>query len=264
MDIDGPVGAHAHPQCHALCKIDGDDTFFEVEGRRYAMTADSVVLVNAWQPHSYPFTPGARGRARVLALYIEPAWLGGLEPSFGASARRDFFPRACVAAPAPLRQRMHGLAEELSASRTDSRRAYLLLQRVVIEIALGYSNHRDIPGWARAATATVGDHRIRRAMDVLAERVADRLDMGAVAREAAMSRPHFFETFRRALGITPNAYRNVLRMERGYRALLDTAAPVGKIAVDLGFHAHAHFTRFFRHNHGVAPEAYRDAAWRIE
>jgi AraC-like DNA-binding protein len=263
MEIDRPVGTHAHPQCHALFKIDGDDSVFEVEGQRYPMSLDTAVLVNAWQAHSYPFMSGAQGRARVLALYVEPSWMARVDPSFQSSARRDFFREPCVRLPAALRRPARELADELGGTRSDPERACTLLQEIMVELTVRYSRHREIPAGARTASSTVSDYRIRRALGAIAERAGTRLAMSAVAREVAMSRPHFFEAFRRSIGITPNAYRNVLRMERAYRLLLETSAPVYRIASELGFSMHADFTRFFRTNHGVSPDAYRRAAWRM-
>jgi AraC-like DNA-binding protein len=263
MEIDRPVGAHAHPQCHALFKIGGDDSVFEVEGRRYPLSVDTAVLVNAWQPHSYPFTPGSQGRSRVLALYVEPSWMGAVDASFQTSTRKDFFREPCVVLPAVIQQHVRELAAEMGGPRLDSGRACVLLQQIMVQLTARFSRHRELPAWARDISWTIGDHRIRKALTIIAERAATRLDLGAVAREIAMSRPHFFEVFRKSVGITPNAYRNVLRMERAYRSLLETSIPVNRIASSLGFSVHADFTRFFRTNHGVSPEAYRGAAWRL-
>lgn len=261
MDIDRPVAMHAHPQCHALLKVGGFDSMFEVEGRRYPLINGTAVLVNAWQPHAYPFEEP--GRALVLALYIEPGWLAELDAAFGASARRDYFASNCVALPQRTGSLALDLAAELMGSRAEPGRACDLLRALMVELTLRFSRYRDFPAWARAAACAVGDRRIRKAMSLIAERAAAPIDMADVARAAALSRPHFFELFRRSLGVTPNAFRNVLRMERAYRALLDGAEPVGAIAAELGFAAHAHFTRFFRQNHGVSPEAYRRVAWTI-
>jgi AraC family transcriptional regulator len=262
MEIDRPVGTHAHPQCHALFKIDGDDSVFEVDGESYPMTSDTAVLVNAWQPHSYPFVAGANGCARVLALYIEPAWMARIERSFQASARRDFFCTPCVRLDAPVRRCVRELAEELPSDTRDPTRACALLEQIMAQLAARYSRHREIPIWACSAAFTVSDHRIRRALGIIAERATTPLSVSVIAREVAMSRPHFFAAFRQSLGITPNAYRNVLRMERSYRLLLESSMLVSRIADDLGFAAHADFTRFFRASHGVSPDAYRRAAWR--
>jgi AraC family transcriptional regulator len=263
MDIDRPVGAHAHPQCHALFKIHGDDSDFEVENRRYRMSVDTAVLVNAWQPHSYPFMPGRHGSTRVLALYVEPAWMARMDASFRSSTRRDFFGDSCVRLPGAVRQHVRELADELSGARSDPARACALLQAIIVQCTMRYSRYREIPASACNFSSTISDHRIRKALGVIAERAATRFDVGEVAREVAMSRPHFFEAFRRSTGITPNAYRNVLRMERAYRSLLATSIPVNRIAGELGFSVHADFTRFFRMNHGVSPDAFRDAAWHL-
>lgn len=263
MEIDRPVGAHAHPQCHALFKIDGDDSIFAVEDQRYPMSVDTAVLVNAWQAHSYPFMPGPHGRARVLALYVEPTWMAHVDASFQSATRRDFFREPCVRLPAAVRRPVRELADELSGAHSDPVRACALLQGIMAQVAVRYSRYREIPAWARSLPSTITDHRIRKAVGVIAERAATRFDVGEVAREVAMSRPHFFEVFRRSVGVTPNAYRNVLRMERAYRSLLETSIPVSRIASELGFSAHAGFTRFFRMNHGVSPDAYRGAAWRM-
>lgn len=262
MDIDRPVAVHAHPQCHALFKLEGADGEFEVDGQRVPLAQGCAVLVNAWQAHGYPFR--GPGPSRVLALYIEPAWLARFQSSFSAAARRDFFRRPCVALPASMLVLVHGLAEELCGAHAAPRRAAALLQALMSELASRYSRHGEFPLWARGAEATVADHRVRKAMRLIAERTSGAFDAEQLAREVALSRPHFFELFRRGLGVTPNVYRNVVRMERAYKALLGSAAQIGDIASALGFPAHPHFTRFFRDNHGVSPAAYRLAAWQVD
>ena len=264
MAIDRPVGEHAHPQCHALFKVGGDDSQFEVDGRRYPLAEGTVVLVNAWQPHAYPFRARATGDARVLALYIEPSWLSGIESSFGAAARRDFFHASCVLVPPTTQSLVRAVAEELGGAGSRPEHAYALLRELMIDLVVRFSRHHDIPSWARSTAGSVGDHRIRRAMALIEERAASLVQLDEVAREVALSRPHFFELFRRGLGVTPNVYRNVVRMEGAYRALLSTTASIGEIGRSLGFSAHAHFTRFFRTNHGISPDAYRGAAWRLD
>src|SRR5918999_1724122 len=188
VDIDRPVAAHAHPQCHALFKVGGADSMFEVDGRHYPL-ADSVgVLVNAWQPHSYPMPAGTQ----VLALYIEPAWLARFDASFAAAARRDFFRSPAIAVPVTTSHLILGLAEELRGTRAEPRRALDLLERLMTDLAVRFSRYRDFPAWARSGAGTVPDRRIRKAMSLIAERSSAPCNMGSVARDAALSRPHFF------------------------------------------------------------------------
>jgi transcriptional regulator GlxA family with amidase domain len=186
-----------------------------------------------------------------------------LDASFRSATRRDFFREPCVLLPAAVQQQARELAEELGGARSDPVRACAMLRGIMLQLTVRYSRYREIPAWARNLSSTISDYRIRKAVGVIAERAATRFDVSEVAREVAMSRPHFFEVFRRSLGITPNAYRNVLRMERAYRSLLESPLAVNRIATELGFSAHADFTRFFRTNHGVSPDDYRGAAWRM-
>jgi AraC-like DNA-binding protein len=64
--------------------------------------------------------------------------------------------------------------------------------------------------------------------------------------------------FRKATGNTITAYRHSLRLRLALEALQDdTRADVTRIALDLGYCSHSHFTRFFRRTFGITPTAFR-------
>ena len=91
-------------------------------------------------------------------------------------------------------------------------------------------------------------------------RIGDELAIDTIARDAGLSRPHFYKLFRQHVGLTPNIYLNTLRMEAAIDRLTGTADPVTAIGLDLGFASQASFTRFFTTNVGVPPSDYRRAA----
>ena len=66
LDMDRRLVRHAHPHCHVLLKVDGDDTQFLVGDRLVPLTDVTAVLVNAWQTHAYVHDP-ARRDALLLA-----------------------------------------------------------------------------------------------------------------------------------------------------------------------------------------------------
>ena len=97
-------------------------------------------------------------------------------------------------------------------------------------------------------------------MKLMSEKLGDELELDCVAREAGLSRPHFYKLFRKQTGITPNLFLNTLRMERAIESLTVSEKSVTNIGFDLGFSSQASFTRFFTSNVGIAPSDYRRVA----
>lgn len=256
LDIDRPVRRHAHPHAHLLFKVGGADSRFRVENRLYPLSSRTVILVNSWEAHDYPHGPADPG-SRVLALYIEPAWLNTLDPGFRASTRRGFFPRACVEVPARLAALLHDVAE----AAADGGAHENLLARLMGEIISSFSAWRELrpADAADGEVGEVGDFRIRRAIAFMREHAGERYGMDAVAQAAALSRAHFFELFRAGTGVSPLVFENALRMEASYRALLRGNESLGRIARQLHFPAPGHFTRFFRDHLGITPSEFRRA-----
>jgi AraC-like DNA-binding protein len=106
---------------------------------------------------------------------------------------------------------------------------------------------------------TVSDFRVRKSIRLMDEHVGDSIELDQVAREAGLSRPHFYKLFRQHTGITPNLYLNTLLMEKAIERLTATSRSVTDIGFDLGFSSQSCFTRFFASNVGMAPTDYRRA-----
>lgn len=97
-------------------------------------------------------------------------------------------------------------------------------------------------------------HRIEQSAHELEE---GRLSLGALAREADMSRYHFLRVFRRLVGQTPHQYVLFLRMHKAAVLLRTTRAPLTTVALDAGFNDLSTFIRRFRQVMGISPGAYR-------
>ncbi len=90
LDMDRSLVRHAHPHCHVLLKIDGDDTQFAVGDHMAPLTDALAVLINAWETHAYLHDP-LRRNTLILALYIEPTWLRLFRANWIASGEPGFF-----------------------------------------------------------------------------------------------------------------------------------------------------------------------------
>ena len=255
LDIDRPVAEHAHPHCHVLIKVAGADSFFRVRGRTWPMFDDTVVVVNCWEPHAYPY-PNSAAHSLILALYIETDWLARIDRSFAASATPEFFRQPCYPLPSSLRRVAGDVSDALLAGEQCSNAFEYLLGTMMVLVVEYFSQWRVMRG-SPLSPLCVRDFRIRRAIGYLQENVGSSFAMADVAKEAGLSRAHFFERFRQETGLTPNILYNALRMETAYSELHRTAPLIREISTRLGFAGAGHFSRFFRGNFGVAPSEYR-------
>jgi AraC-like DNA-binding protein len=259
LDMDRPLVRHAHPHCHVLLKVEGADTAFVVGDTVYPLTDDTAVLVNGWQPHSYVHDPD-RPRTVILALYIEPEWLMAFRPGWAASGAPGFFSHPSGGVSARIRRLSMDLAADMMA-RPQARAAHeAALSELMIAVIERFTPWRSFPASIRETNARLGDWRIRRVTASM--RATTRRDTGldAYAKEAGLSRAHFFRLFESTVGVPPKVYLNVVRMEQAVGAVLTQSANVCDISSQLGFAEPAHFTRFFRNHSGVSPSEFRSVS----
>ncbi|MCC2096352.1 MAG: helix-turn-helix transcriptional regulator [Hyphomicrobiales bacterium] len=258
LDMDKSLVTHAHRGCHVLLKFGGANTFFDVRGEVCALTDTTAVLVNAWEPHAYTHIDDAP-QTIILALYIDPTWLGMIDRRLLASGHSRFFPQPVVDIGRPIRDRTHELGLQLLTGADldpdDTEAAVFELMKDVID---GFAD-RKTTGNAEESV-WMGDHRVRRSIRLMQDSLHEPFDAMALSRRAGMSRPHFFARFRQVTGLTPALFYNTLRMEAATKLLAGGGVPLLQVAQDLGFDAHSNFTRFFRQHQGVAPSEYRRVA----
>ncbi|MEV4189139.1 AraC family transcriptional regulator, partial [Streptosporangium canum] len=102
------------------------------------------------------------------------------------------------------------------------------------------------------------DRAVRRAREILHERLVDPPTLEDLAR-AVQAKPFtLIRAFKAATGLPPHAYLNTLRVRRA-RGLLDSGTPAAQVATDVGFTDQAHLSRHFKRIVGVPPGAYQRA-----
>lgn len=97
---------------------------------------------------------------------------------------------------------------------------------------------------------------------LLAARFDEPLGLSAIAACAAVSPYHLCRTFRAATGIAVHQYLLQLRIRHGLEAVCETSLPLSRIALDLGFAHHSHFTQAFRRDFQVTPSRLRASRFR--
>lgn len=261
LDMDRSLVRHAHPHCHVLIKAEGADTQFAVGDELVPLTDDQAVLINAWEPHAYVHDQN-RPRTIILALYIEPEWLKIFRQNWGASSGGGFFQRPAGELSPRMRNIAMNLAQSMLADPGAKAGHEQLLSDLMIAVIERFTPWRSVSLPIRLAT-TDGDRfdwRIRRAIELLRATPDIRCDVETLAREAGLSRAHFYRLFERATKVTPHVYLNVLRMELAVNAIVHESSTLSDLSYRLGFGMPCHFTRFFRDHAGVKPSEFRSVA----
>ena len=93
--------------------------------------------------------------------------------------------------------------------------------------------------------------------EVLSEGFTQPLTLDQLAREVHSSPFHLSRTFRRVTGVALHSYITELRLRESLERVWDSTIPLDRVACDLGFSSHSHFTARFRHSFGVMPSALR-------
>jgi AraC-like DNA-binding protein len=259
LDMDESLVRHAHPHCHVLLKVEGADTQFVVGDAVYPLTDDAAVLVNGWQPHSYVHYP-ERPRTVILALYIEPEWLTAFRPGWAASGAPGFFGHPSGDVSPYIRNLAMNLAADMMV-RPEARAAHeALLSDLMIAVIERFTPWRSFPASIREMSARGGDWRIRKAAASMRSEAGRDAALDSFARDAGLSRSHFFRLFEASVGVPPKVYLNVVRMEKAVDAVLNRSVSISDISHQLGFAEPAHFTRFFRNHSGVSPREFRNVS----
>ncbi|WNJ91794.1 AraC family transcriptional regulator [Bosea sp. 685] len=260
LDMDRSLVRHAHPHCHVLLKVDGDDTQFLVGDHVAPLTDDLAVLVNAWESHAY-IHDSRRKNALILALYIEPDWLRRFRPNWAASGAPGFFEHSAGEVTAHIRQTALDLAAEMVHEPGASHRQESLLSELMIAVIERFTPWRTIGASLREiARANAIDWRVGKAISLMRTDPAAPLSIDRLAKEAGLSRAHFFRIFEDSTGVTPHVFLNVVKVEMAVGAIVEGEETFSAISDRLGFSVPAHFTRFFRDHCSVAPSAFRQVA----
>lgn len=237
---------HAH-ESYSVGAVLSGGTRTWVRGRERTMAEGDLALFAPGEVHSC--NPAQPDWAYYM-FHVRPAWLEALARDMAGAREpaRVAFPR-CVVRDAELVVELRRLAE-LVAERGE------LLERqaaAVEAFGLLLRRHGEI---VPAGGDAGGERRaVRRARELLAANLADKLTLDELAREAALSPYHLLRVFRESTGLTPHAWRTQRRISRARELLAGGMSPA-QAALETGFADQSHFGKAFKQYVGATPGDY--------
>lgn len=122
---------------------------------------------------------------------------------------------------------------------------------------------RCIRTYRGAAPQTDTSDIIEAARHYIEENIERRLSLSQIAAYVGLSVSNFSMKFHKAMGCSPIAYMNRMRISRACRLLRATGMQINQISYKLGINDALYFSRMFRKQMGMSPQEYRAGAGGI-
>lgn len=250
---DWEIGTHTHPGLYQVVFFLDGGGELTLDGRRSAVTAPLAAAIPPGVVHAFRFTPGTHG----YVLTLTAAMLSGEAGNAGRMFEDVLFRQPQVI-PLESAAPMAALLEQLQAEfHEDAAGRAKMVEWLVCALLMLLARSR--PQAADAATP------------------ADRARHELFARFRALVEAHYAEhwlvpRYAEALHTTESTLNRLCQAVAGRsafeltqdrlllearRKLIYIAAPVSRIAYELGFQDPAYFCRFFRRRTGLTPSAFR-------
>lgn len=253
-EMDRPMIMHAHREGHLIYYLSGAPAWLAMPNGRYPIAPGFAVAVSPWEQHCFVPDDHALRTSVMLILYINQDWFAQM----GRGVNRAlYFGRVPITVTPDIRaavQRAEAIVLDGPSASTFDTTLYHLT-----DLSFDQTWQSIGPVRPRVIGDQHVDFRVRKSIRILSEQVGGDIALDEVARDAGLSRPHFYKLFRQQVGVTPNIYLNTLRMEKAVELLTQSERSVTDVGFDLGFSSQSVFTRFFMANVGMAPTDYRRA-----
>ena len=103
-------------------------------------------------------------------------------------------------------------------------------------------------------------HRFACVVQYIRDNLAENLSVARLASLACMSKPHFFRSFKRELGLSPVEFILQERIKMAKNLLAKGAASVSEACYRSGFNNLTYFTLQFKRLEGITPSMFRKGA----
>ena len=249
-----PLRRHSHGDAFEVCLLQHGTQAYRVGSRRHELSAGDMIVTRPGEVHGTDNEPENRGRLYWIQ-FKRPA---GRRPFLGLS-----FPAARALFETLARQDQHvfhncnALAATferiLDHDKTSLPRPLLKAsaQNLLVRLLL------DILSLTGRDTHHACSPMVRRALDHLAQQVADHVTLARLAAAAGASESYLKAHFAREVGMTPMEYHMWLRIEQAKRLLRETRTPITELCFDLGFATSQHFATAFKRFAGHTPRDFR-------
>lgn len=245
-----PHSTHVHEQVSMTFCVSGTTAKAKSDGGVIEMAQGSVTVFDSYEPHA---TLNRDENAEVLTMLLDQHWVEKIISN--CSEKDEDYASDHAAKEQQLRLQFDEIVRAMIADDDD------LLKNIEHLVAGVVAATFQLLGRPRPegtqAIPGILDYRIRKALRYIDDTIADRMQLGEIAKHVGLSRSHFFEQFRRSVGVSPSTYANWHRMLIAAEQLANDSPTLAELSDLLGFSGPPQFSRFFVQQLGVSPSQFR-------
>lgn len=230
---------------------------FEKRQGRRSLLADPGVAVFYNPQEDYEIRHPIGHANAGTTLRLEASALEAIRVAGGGPRVTGDFRRASAASPASLLLAMHRLSARLAALDTRAAEPLAVEEDVLAVVAEAVG--LDAEGHDQRPPPAAAERRARIVREFLNESFTRPIRLADVAAAAGCSVWHAARQFRQATGSTIHAYLLQIRLRHALEELRQHAEDLTRLALDLGFSSHSHFTAAFHAEFGLTPREARRA-----
>lgn len=246
----GHSGRHWHDSLELLFVLSGSVTIV-VDGEKYVLDRDDVILINANSPHEL-----SAGHCILAAVQIKLSLFDkNLLPKeplyFDCNSKTSTNTEGLLQV-----KRIVANFMKAYASSDDSRlyRAKALSYALLSELITYFKTDRSE---TRQLQAQQQNERINRIAEYIAQHHQENITLQQVAEQEYLSVPYLSRFFNKRMGMGFTAYLNQVRLAHAVSDLVATDELIDRIAENSGFSNTQAFVQLFKKRYGVLPSQYR-------
>ena len=249
--INRPIGMEgAYGQYTLIFCVEGEG-WFELEGRRYEVTANQFFIFPMDKPHSY----GSLENSRWTIYWVQ--YGGSQARYYSAGFERPSTIRVGTTSRIRFRQNMFEemydiLAKCYNLENICYASSLLFTYLSSFKFLSAYRQLTD-----RAQVAANEKALVRNIIHFMEDKIEKRLTLKELSVYSGFSVTHMSRVFRKHTGYAPMNYFNILKIRYACWLLDHTPLKIYQVSYKLGYEDTKYFLRLFKNITGVSPDTYK-------
>ncbi|MBQ9308953.1 MAG: helix-turn-helix domain-containing protein [Clostridia bacterium] len=246
----GHSGRHWHDSLELLFVLSGSVSIV-VDGEKYVLDEEDVILINANEPHELSASHGILAAVQIKLSLFDPELLPEEPLYFDCNSTTSTNHEGIVHIKRIVAQFVRTYAE---GGESRLYRAKALSYALLSELITYFKSERSE---TRQLQARQQNERITRIVNYIGEHYREGITLQQVAEQEYLSMPYLSRFFNKMMGMGFTAYLSQVRLTQAVTDLLTTERHIDRIASDNGFPNTQSFVQLFKKQYGVLPSQYR-------